>query len=496
MKKCKIRVIIGVILSLIILVILVALIFNTSALIKNTNNKNNEYPKEKNNTIEIIDLTKNNSDISCLNEEEFYKDETYIYYLPCNSKYISVIYNDEKYDIKTALTNKIIKLTDLDKYNIKYIKKEISKEETNKIITISFDTKGGSKVDSISLDNNQAFRLPENPTYNGYIFKGWIDKNNNKITNETIFKEDTTLYAIWEKVDKKNNIVTEKPTNSNNVNNNQNNENTNKEPDKSDKPPKEEPPKETDKADKPPKEEPPKETEKTQAQKNNEYRNQIQNKYSIKIAYKDEMDYYSMNGYTRKIIEDDNEINKYLIEIDKALAKYPEGFFKEMKNFNMPATIYLVKSISGNVSGVTDAHIKTNIIIMIEPSLLFEYVLHHEIMHYIDSYISVKGYPIDINKSMNEVNPDGFIYGDESNDYVYNFTEVKNAYFVSKYGKTNYLEDRAVIFAELMFRTYTKDCYAKNTPINKKANFISSQIKEHFSILKSTEKYYWDRFIK
>lgn len=480
MKKRKIRVIIGVILSLIILVILVALIFNTSALIKNTNNKNNEYPKEKNNTIEIIDLTKNNSDISCLNEEEFYKDETYIYYLPCNSKYISVIYNEEKFDIKTALTNKIIKLTDLDKYNIKYIKKEISKEETNKIITISFDTKGGSKVDSISLDNNQTFRLPENPTYNGYIFKGWIDKNNNKITNETIFKEDTTLYAIWEKVDKKNNVVTEKPTNNNSVNNNQNNENTSKEPDKVDKP----------------QEEPPKETEKTQAQKNNEYRNQIQNKYSIKIAYQDEMDYYSMNGYTRQIIEDDNEINKYLIEIDKALAKYPEGFFKEMKNFNMPATIYLVKSISGNVSGVTDAHIKTNIIIMIEPSLLFEYVLHHEIMHYIDSYISVKGYPIDINKSMNEVKPDGFIYGDESNDYVYNFTEVKNAYFVSKYGKTNYLEDRAVIFAELMFRTYTKDCYAKNTPINKKANFISSQIKEHFSILKSTEKYYWDRFIK
>lgn len=480
MKKSKIRVIIGVILSLIILVILVALIFNTSALIKNTNNKNNEYPKEKNNTIEIIDLTKNNSDISCLNEEEFYKDETYIYYLPCNSKYISVIYNDEKYDIKTALTNKIIKLTDLDKYNIKYIKKEIPKEETNKIITISFDTKGGSKVDSISLDNNQTFRFPENPTYNGYIFKGWIDKNNNKITNETIFKEDTTLYAIWEKVDKKNNVVTEKPTNSNSVNNNQNNENTSKEPDKIDTP----------------QEEPPKETEKTQAQKNNEYRNQIQNKYLIKIAYQDEMDYYSMNGYTRKIIEDDNEINKYLIEIDKALAKYPEGFFKEMKNFNMPATIYLVKSISGNVSGVTDAHIKTNIIIMIEPSLLFEYVLHHEIMHYIDSYISVKGYPIDINKSMNEVNPDDFIYRDESNDYVYNFTEVKNAYFVSKYGKTNYLEDRAVIFAELMFRTYTKDCYAKNTPINKKANFISSQIKEHFSILKSTEKYYWDRFIK
>lgn len=47
MKKRKIRVIIGVIVSLIILVILVALILNTSPIIKNTNNKNDEYPKEK-----------------------------------------------------------------------------------------------------------------------------------------------------------------------------------------------------------------------------------------------------------------------------------------------------------------------------------------------------------------------------------------------------------------------------------------------------------------
>ena len=44
MKKSKIRVIIGVILSLIILVILVALILNTRPIIKN---KNDEYPKEK-----------------------------------------------------------------------------------------------------------------------------------------------------------------------------------------------------------------------------------------------------------------------------------------------------------------------------------------------------------------------------------------------------------------------------------------------------------------
>ena len=161
----------------------------------------------------------------------------------------------------------------------------------------------------------------------------------------------------------------------------------------------------------------------------------------------------------------------------------------------MPLTIYLVKSISGNVSGLTDAQYKNDIKIMIEPAILFESTLHHEIMHYIDSYITVKGYPIDINATMKDVNPVNFTYGDKSNNYVYYYTNVYNAYFLSVYGKTNYLEDRAVIFSDLMSRSFTKDCYEDGTPINKKAKLISSQIKSYFSTLSSTEKYYWDRFI-
>ena len=172
-----------------------------------------------------------------------------------------------------------------------------------------------------------------------------------------------------------------------------------------------------------------------------------------------------------------------------------EEFFKEMKDYGMPLTIYLVKSISGNVSGLTDAKDTSNIKIMIEPALLFENTLHHEIMHYIDSYISVKGYPIDINSTMKDVNPVGFSYGDKSNDYIYYSTNANDAYFLSAYSKTNYLEDRAVIFSDLMFRSFTKDCYADGTPINKKAKLISSQIKSHFKTLSNTGRYYWDRFL-
>ena len=242
-------------------------------------------------------------------------------------------------------------------------------------------------------------------------------------------------------------------------------------------------------------EEKPPVVEKTQSEKNDEYRKQLQNKYSVKIAYKNELGNYTINGYGSDKLNDDNKINTCLGEIDKTLKNYPNGFFKEMKDYGMPLTIYLVNRISDKVSGLTDAKNKSDIKIMIAPASLFENTLNHEIMHYIDTYIKDKGYPIDINTTMKDVNPVGFTYGDTSNEYVYYFTSVDNAYFLSAYGKTNYLEDRAVLFSDMMTRTIKKPFYNDGTPINKKAKLISSQIKEHFNTLSNTGKYYWDRFI-
>ena len=405
----------------------------------------------------------------------------------------TIVYKDKGIFTNTykCSDNKIKTVLKTSKYecSIKNIKEDKKKET----ITITFDTKGGSKMDNITINKGTELTLPKDPTFDGYVFTGWVDKNETPIYDKTLLAEDTTLYAVWEKVEDKNtNPKTEKiKTNTNNTNTstNKSNQNTNTNTNK--------PNQNTNNNTNIvlPEEKPPVVVEKTQAEKNDEYRKQLQNKYSVKIAYKDEMGNYSMNGYSSVRLYDDTEINTYLAEIDKALNKYPKGFFKEIKDYNMPLTIYLVKSISGNVSGVTDAQYKNNIKIMIEPALLFESTLHHEIMHYIDSYISVKGYPIDINSTMKDVNPVGFSYGDKSNDYIYYSTNANDAYFLSVYGKTNYLEDRAVIFSDLMFRSFTKDCYADGTPINKKAKLISSQIKSHFKTLSNTGRYYWDRFI-
>ena len=71
---------------------------------------------------------------------------------------------------------------------------------TPETITISFDSKGGSKVEDIIINKGGELTLPKNPTYSGYNFDGWVDKDNRQIENKEVFNESVTLYAKWSKV--------------------------------------------------------------------------------------------------------------------------------------------------------------------------------------------------------------------------------------------------------------------------------------------------------
>lgn len=183
---------------------------------------------------------------------------------------------------------------------------------------------------------------------------------------------------------------------------------------------------------------------KTQAEKNDEYRKQIQDKYSVSIAYKDELGDYYMNGYPRPVKQtDDSTIYSYLQRIENVLNKYPTNFFKEIKNTRMNLTIYMVKSIDIGVAGLTNSSNRSNVIIMINTISItsFETTLHHEIMHFIDSYISFNLGSGVIEKSMVSVNPSGFTYGSSDSSYVYDYynaSTASTAYFLSNYSKTNY----------------------------------------------------------
>ena len=77
------------------------------------------------NVVEIKDTTKNIKDFSCDEAlEEFYEDEQYEYFYNCiKGKYIIVKYkNGFEETVEDALKNGTITISDLDKYNIEYIK--------------------------------------------------------------------------------------------------------------------------------------------------------------------------------------------------------------------------------------------------------------------------------------------------------------------------------------------------------------------------------------
>ena len=379
--------------------------------------------------------------------------------------------------------------------------KDIQEKDKKETITITFDTKTGSKIDSITISKDTELTLPKDPTLDGYVFKGWVDKNETPIYNKVLLAEDTTLYAVWEKEEnKKTNSKTEKTktnTNTNKLNQNANtNTNTNK-PNQNTNTNTNKPNQNTNtntnkpnqnantntNTNKPnqntntilPEEKPPV-VEKTQAEKNNEYRKTLENKYSVKIIYKDENGDYLIGGsINTEKLNDDNEIDKYLKEVELTLKKYPNGFFKEMKDNNVSLRIYMVNKIDGNYSGMTDGRDQSNITVTIgtNNTNLFESTLHHELMHYIDIYMRQKNPTLNLEEIMKSYNPEGFSYGSNDSSYDFNFSNPNDAYFISYYSRQSYLEDRAVLFSDMMTRTTKRPYYNDGTPINKKAKLIS-----------------------
>ncbi len=299
------------------------------------------------------------------------------------------------------------------------------------------------------------------------------ESNNKKENNSTsdIKKDETS--------------VSEKDSNSNKDSNNKNNDNTISNNTTVKKEESVEPPKEENKN-----------NESSLSITNDYLRKNIKSKYGVNIGYKDESDVNYVNSYSNFTKQyDDEKIHTALNNVDIALRKYPSGFFFEINNKWKSLTIYLVDQITGNVAGLTDNRNPSNVVILINTeSLLFESTLHHEIMHYIDCYLASIIGASTLENSMKDYNPSGFVYGAQTTEYVYYYSNP--AYFLSAYSKSDYKEDRAVLFSDMMFRTLKKDYYSAGNPINEKAKLISRQLETYFDCVSSSVKENWERFIE
>ena len=73
-------------------------------------------------------------------------------------------------------------------------------KEDAKTLTVTFDSDGGSKVASKTIECGSALRLPASPKKDGYKFVNWTNAKGTVFADNTVLKcSDITLKANWEK---------------------------------------------------------------------------------------------------------------------------------------------------------------------------------------------------------------------------------------------------------------------------------------------------------
>ena len=80
-----------------------------------------------------------------------------------------------------------------------------SNKKNNTFYEVTFDTQGGSIIESQSIKKGETITVPENPTKEGYEFLGWYYENQNYDFN-TAVNDNITLVASYEA--KKENVET------------------------------------------------------------------------------------------------------------------------------------------------------------------------------------------------------------------------------------------------------------------------------------------------
>ena len=185
----KNKIIVIVITLLLIIIALLSLI-----IVNNNKNDNTDKPNEPN-TPEVkeekVTITFDTDGGNTLDPVKIKKGTTYKLQGTTKEGYTfkgwfiddKEITDDYKFDKDTTLKAKWEKI----------------KEEV-KTFSVIFDSKGGSAVNKLTVECNKTLPKLPSSTRNGYIFRGWYDKNDVPIGEGALLTcEDITLYAHWEK---------------------------------------------------------------------------------------------------------------------------------------------------------------------------------------------------------------------------------------------------------------------------------------------------------
>lgn len=227
----------------------------------------------------------------------------------------------------------------------------------------------------------------------------------------------------------------------------------------------------------------------------------IEEKYNVTVLIGEQTALTGAHsGYVVQTESDAGRIKTALEQLDAALALYPEGFLKQLRNGAGEGGLYicLTGKIEGELDTVGFARLnrdRYNLVLDITAAEL-EKTIHHELWHAIEMKISTDTF--DTNQ-WNACNPAGFTYyGNYDKGYLdltrWTYTEGSGAdsYFVDPYSRINGREDRARIMEYVMSADATE--LMKASAIQKKLQIMSDAIRRSFDT-KGWDQVYWERYL-
>ncbi len=107
---------------------------------------------------------------------------------------------DVKFDFTTKVTSNITLTAKWTKVEETKTDKETTSTNTVTKYTVTFNSNGGSKVSSKTVEKGKTVAKPSNPTRSGYTFLGWYN-GSTKFDFSTKITKNITLTAKWEKKD-------------------------------------------------------------------------------------------------------------------------------------------------------------------------------------------------------------------------------------------------------------------------------------------------------
>lgn len=233
---------------------------------------------------------------------------------------------------------------------------------------------------------------------------------------------------------------------------------------------------------------------------------ELEQEYGVDILLGDQCQTEYMD-FTADLTEDYEAISSELDELETALRGYPEGFFRQLRYYDVQGVrIHLVGALhpdegSGREEGSYAAFTypgETHFIVAADIFSSNTATYYHEFSHNIDLYLDycatvpeTTGYS---EAQWQALNPSDFWY---THDYMSEFDilpDEYNAYFIDSYSTITPTEDRARVM-EYAMDEYNDWIFDSHAPLREKLRYYCACIREAFDTTGWPETTLWEQYL-